>query len=63
MARVKELLAEAGQLSRPEPGNLRFEAYHPENDESCFLLYEHGESRQAWEAHREARAFCEIYAP
>lgn len=63
VSRMRELLAEAGRLSRGEPGNLRFEVYHSQADEQCFLLCEHWESAAAWEAHREERAFREIYAP
>ena len=60
---VRRLLAEASRLSRVEPGNLRFEVYHSESDRRKFLLCEHWSSREAWEAHREAQAFREIYAP
>lgn len=61
--RVRDLLAEAGLLSRDEPGNLRFEVYQSQADPARFLLCEHWQSKDAWEAHREAKAFREIYAP
>ena len=60
---IGKLLAEAARLSREEPGCLRFEVYHSQNDASRYLFCERWESKQAWEAHREEQAFTQIYQP
>ncbi len=60
---VARLLTEAGRLSRQEPGCLRFEVYHSQSDPQVFLLCERWESESAWQAHREEKAFREIYQP
>jgi len=60
---VARLLTEAGRLSRQEPGCLRFEVYHSQSDPNVFLLCERWESEAAWQAHREEKAFREIYQP
>ena len=60
---VRSLLAEAGRLSREEPGCLAFEVFHSQNDEKKFLLCERWESEQAWKDHRNEKAFKEIYQP
>ena len=46
-----------------EPGCLRFDVYHAEADPATFVLVEHWASEQAWQEHREAKAFKEIYEP
>lgn len=61
--KVGELLTEAGRLSRAEPGCLSFEVCHSQNDQSIFLLIERWESKDAWEVHKTAQAFLEIYQP
>jgi quinol monooxygenase YgiN len=60
---VRSLLAEQGRLSRAEPGCARFEVYHSQSDSRVFLLNEHWESQQALDAHRQAKAYQEIYTP
>ncbi len=60
---IRDLLAEAARLSRAEPGCLRFEVYQAQDEPESFLLCERWESRGAWEAHREEKAFQEIYQP
>lgn len=60
---VRDLLIEAGQLSRREPGCARFEAYHSTADETKFLLNEHWESPEAIDAHRQGQAYTQIYQP
>ncbi len=60
---VKALLAEQGRLSRQEPGCLRFEVYHSKKDPQLFLLVERWESDEALDAHRQAKAYQEIYKP
>ena len=60
---VRDLLAEQGRLSRQEPGCLRFEVYHSQKDPKVFLLIERWESDEALDAHRQAKAYQEIYKP
>ncbi len=61
--KVREFLTEAGRLSREEPGCLAFEACHSQNDPNLFMLIERWESKEAWEVHKTAKAFTEIYQP
>jgi quinol monooxygenase YgiN len=63
VSRVRDLLREAGRISRREPGCLRFEVYHSQADPRRFMLCEHWESQAALEVHRQGRAFTEIYSP
>ncbi|MCH9654903.1 MAG: antibiotic biosynthesis monooxygenase [Planctomycetes bacterium] len=60
---IEGLLTEACRLSRTEPGCLRFDVYYAEAEPATFVLVEHWESEQAWKAHREEKAYCEIYQP
>lgn len=60
---VRDLLAQQGRLSRQEPGCLRFEVYHSQSDATQFVLCEHWASPEALDAHRQAKAFKEIYQP
>jgi quinol monooxygenase YgiN len=60
---VRDLLAEAGRLSRAEPGCLRYEAYHSTADPNRFLLHERWESQAALDAHRKAAAYTTVYHP
>lgn len=60
---LEQLLGEAAELSRVEPGCERFEVYHSESDNSVFLLCEWWEDEDAWKAHRERKAVQEIYMP
>lgn len=61
--KVRGLLAEQRRLSLQEPGCLRFEVYHSQNDPTVFILNEHWESQAAVEAHRKAHAYTTVYAP
>ena len=61
--RVRELLSDAAALSKAEPGCVRFEVYHSTSDPQVFILNEWWESEAAWTAHRDERAFSEIYRP
>ena len=61
--KVKELLTEAGKLSRTEPGCVRFEAYHSNNDAARFFLFERWESQAALDEHRKGQAYTTIYQP
>ncbi len=60
---IRNLLANKGRMSREEPGCLRFEVYHSQSDPTVFVLNERWESEEALEAHRNAKAFQEIYKP
>jgi quinol monooxygenase YgiN len=60
---VSNLLRQQVELTRAEPGCLRFEVYHSEADPRRFLLVERWELKADWEMHRSAKAFTEIYAP
>ena len=60
---VRDLLAEQGRLSREEPGCLRFEVYHSQSEPKVFMLIERWESDEALDAHRQAKAYQEIYKP
>ncbi|HEY1066477.1 MAG TPA: putative quinol monooxygenase [Pirellulales bacterium] len=60
---VRELLAEQARLSRLEPGCLRFEVYHSENNRQKFMLCEHWESQAALDVHRTAHAYLTVYQP
>ena len=60
---IRGLMAEAARLSRQEPGCCRFEVYHSQSDPRTFVLTEWWETEDAWKAHRNERAFSEIYAP
>lgn len=61
--KVRGLLVEQRRLSLQEPGCLRFEVYHSQNDASVFILNERWESQAAVEAHRKAHAYTTVYAP
>ena len=61
--KVARLLTEQGRLSREEPGCLRFEAYQSDSDPRVFMLIERWESPESLDAHRNARAYQEIYKP
>lgn len=59
--RVAELLAQMAEGVRTEEGCERFAAYRSDSEPGCFLLNEHWQSRDHWEAHRGARICKEIY--
>jgi quinol monooxygenase YgiN len=61
--KVRELLTKAATLSRQEPGCLRFEVYHSNNDPTRFLLHERWESQEALDKHRTAEAYTTVYHP
>lgn len=60
---IKRLLTQAMQLSRQEPGCLRFDVYHSTADVRRFTLVEHWENQEAIDAHRQAEAYTTIYKP
>lgn len=63
MPQLRELLKRQAQLSREEPGCVRFEAYESQSVPNTFILIERWESQQALDVHRTAHAFTTIYAP
>lgn len=60
---IAKLLSEQQRLSREEPGCLRFEVYHSQNDRKVFILNEHWSDQAAIDAHRKAFAYTTVYAP
>ena len=61
---VGKCLADISRITlAEEPCCKRLDAYHSENDESVFILYENWDSKKDWEEHRNKTAFKEIYAP
>lgn len=60
---VQSLLSEQGRRSREEPGCVRFEVYHSNEEERVFILHEWWESRDALDVHRTAHAYTQIYKP
>ena len=63
VSKVKELLTKHGKLSKAEPGCIRFEAYHSENDRKVFVLNEQWESEESLNVHRTAEGYTTIYVP
>lgn len=63
VTKVGELLRQAGRLSREEPGCLIYEVCHSRDNPKVFMLIERWETKEAWEAHRTAQAYTEIYQP
>jgi len=60
---VKELLAEQARRSSEEPGCVRFEVYHSQADAQQFLLIEQWQTQEDLDAHKQAKAFTELYIP
>lgn len=60
---IGQHLGQAAQLSRQEPGCLRFEVFHSQSNPAKYLLCERWESQAAWETHRTGHAFTQIYQP
>lgn len=60
---LRELLLLQAQLSREEPGCLRFEVYESQSVPGTFILIERWESQQALDVHRTAKGFTTVYAP
>jgi quinol monooxygenase YgiN len=60
---VSGLLTQQCQLSRQEPGCLRFEVYHSQTDRRVFILNEHWSDQAAIDAHRKAHAYTTVYQP
>lgn len=60
---IRDLLRQQAQLSRQEPGCLRFEIYESESESNTFILIEQWESQDALDVHRTAQGFTTIYQP
>lgn len=60
---VAGLLTECGRLSRQEAGCVRYEVCHSKGAPRVFMLCERWDSEQAWQEHRNGRAFQQIYQP
>ncbi len=54
-------LARMRPLCLAEPGCVRWEAYHSQEDPGRFVLVEHWESRELWEAHGELTALPTVF--
>ncbi|MEM7234093.1 MAG: antibiotic biosynthesis monooxygenase family protein [Planctomycetota bacterium] len=61
--KVAELVTKQGQLSRAEPGCVRFDVYQSDNDPKVFFLNEWWETQEALDVHRTAEAYVDIYKP
>lgn len=61
--RVAELLAQMAEGVPKETGCERFVAYRSEAEPTRFLLNEHWQSRELWDAHRKDRICKELYEP
>lgn len=60
---LRDHLATHVNLSRAEPGCIRFEAYESKSVSGTFILIERWESESALELHRTALGFTTIYGP
>ncbi|WP_233201076.1 putative quinol monooxygenase [Chromobacterium alticapitis] len=60
---VAAALARMRPLCLAEPGCLLWEAYHSQSNAEQFVLVEHWQSREHWEAHGQLEAIQTIYLP
>lgn len=60
---VRSLLTECGRLSRQEPGCIRYEVCHSQNNPQVFILCERWATQADWQEHRKGRAVLELYEP
>ena len=60
---LRELLTMQVNLSRQEPGCVRFEAFESQSVPGTFILIERWESQAALDTHRTAKGFTTVYAP
>ncbi len=60
---LRELLAMQVNLSRLEPGCVRFEAFESQTLAGTFILIERWASQAALDVHRTAEGFTTIYTP
>lgn len=59
---LRRLLAMQVNLSRDEPGCIRFEAFESQSVSATFILIERWESQAALDVHRTAIGFTTVYA-
>lgn len=60
---IAEALVRMRPLCLAEPGCVRWEAYQSEAEPGRFVLVEHWQTRELWEAHGELPAIQTIYMP
>lgn len=63
VAPVAAALARMRPLCLAEPGCVRWEAYQSQQESAKFVLVEHWQSRELWEAHGDLAAIQQIYLP
>lgn len=63
IAPIANALTRMRPLCLAEPGCARWEAYQSEEAPEKFVLVEHWETRELWEAHGDLAAIQEIYMP
>ena len=61
--KVQDLLTQLGRSCHTEPGCIRYELYHSQNDAKVFFIHEWWESQEALDVHRTAAGYLEIYQP
>ena len=60
---VAQALARMRPLCLAEPGCVSWDAYQSEDDPAKFVLVEHWQTRERWDAHGELSAIQDIYLP
>lgn len=60
---IRELLATQVNLSRREPGCVRFDAFESQTAAGTFIIVERWESQTALDEHRQATAITSVYVP
>lgn len=60
---VAHALGRMQPLCLAEPGCVRWEAYHSQDDPRRFVLVEHWQTRAHWDAHGDLAAIQGIYLP
>lgn len=60
---LRDLLATQVNLSREEPGCVRFEAFESQTVPGTFIIVERWKSQTALDEHRKARAITTVYVP
>ena len=60
---LRELVAIQVNLSRQEPGCMRFEAFESQTVPGTFLVVERWATQSALDEHRKAKAITTIYMP
>ena len=63
LAQLRELMATQLNLSREEPGCVRFDAFESQTAPGTFIVVERWESQVALDEHRKARAITTVYIP